>query len=965
MQTERNPYRTKMIEVGLPLEAINAGAQQEKNPFLKGHPRALHLYWARRPISTCRAVLFSSLVDDPSADPAYMSKGEEAIQKRRQELHDQLAELVLWESTNDERIINRARAEIASSLASFADEKGEIDASDWPGVIARSAKPELVNKYLAEVAPPVLDPFAGGGSIPLEAQRLGLRAYASDLNPVAVLINKALIEIPPKFANQPPVNPEAQDDNLGTKTWKGAQGLAEDVHYYGQWMRDEAEKRIGHLYPKVKITPEMVKERPDLEKYQGQELTAIAWIWARTVPSPDPAAQGAHMPLMASFWLSKKKGKEVWLAPVVDGTDKPVRFKIQLGKPPAATDPNDGTVNRGGATCLYSDSPVPLQYIRDEGKAGRLNSQMVAIVLEGDRERIYLEPDSVQDHAAKVPVPDDIPITNLPEKALGFRVQAYGMDQHWKLFTNRQLAALCAFSDLVKKAREQVLLDHQDHDSDYADAMATLLACSLSHMCRYHSTLCLWNNINQNVAQVFGRQALPMVWDFAEANPIHGVLDFVHTSEWVARACDELGKGPCGLVTLQNAATLSKSNTLCLLSTDPPYYDNIGYADLSDFFYAWHKKSLGFLDCDFLNTVLTPKKDEMIASQFRHNGSVVKAEIFFQEMLETAIASFTTVHHSDLPLTIYYAFKQSEIKNEGTLSTGWSTFLEGVIKANLQITSCFPVRTERTFGLKGKVNALASSIVLACRPRAVDAGLTTRTDFVRELRTQLGKALADLQQSSIAPVDLQQAAIGPGMAVFSKFAKVLENDGSEMSVRAALGLINHALEEVLSEQEGEFDADTRFATIWFEQFGFDTGDYGTAETLAKAKAISVDGVVDSGILESTGGSVRLLKPEELDEDWTPEDDDRLTVWEVTHYLCRALETGGVDSAADLVHRVGRLADSARDLAYRLFSICDKKNWATEAQPYNALVASWPDIQNAAAQQPAANTTDEESGLFEG
>ena len=965
MPTETNPYRTKMIEVGLPLEAINAASAREKS-IRHGHPSTLHLYWARRPLAACRAVLFSSLVDDPSADPAYKDQREEAIQERRQELHDLLAELVLWESSNNERIINRARAEIASSLASFAAEKSEIDTKDWPGVIERTAKPELVNKYLAEVAPPVLDPFAGGGSIPLEAQRLGLRAYASDLNPVAVLINKALIEIPPKFANQPPVNPEAQEADLGTQTWKGAQGLAEDVRYYGQWMRDEAEKRIGHLYPKVKITPEMVKERPDLEKYQGQELTAIAWIWARTVPSPDPAAQGAHMPLMASFWLSKKKGKEVWLAPVVDGTDKPVRFKIQLGKPPAATDPNDGTVNRGGATCLYSDSPVPLQYIRDEGKAGRLNSQMVAIVLEGDRERIYLEPDSVQDHAAKVPVPDDIPITDLPEKALGFRVQAYGMDQHWKLFTNRQLTALCTFSNLIKEAREQVLADQTNACEEYADAVAVYLAFAIDKGANYWSTICGWASPTQKMISTFGRQALPIVWDYCEANPLSSSSgNFLSGVDQAAKGVQGTPANGEGVASLADATQPTPFDTPLIVATDPPYYDNIGYADLSDYFYIWLKKHLSSTSVDVFGTLMTPKTTELIASPYRHDGGKAAAEEFFERGLGLSIKRMEEGTVPDIPITIFYAFKQTEDSEGGTISTGWATFLEGVMNAGLSVVATIPMRTELTGNLKKKVNALASSIVLACRPRAVDAGITTRTDFVRELRVHLGKALADLQQSSIAPVDLQQAAIGPGMAVFSKYAKVLENDGSEMSVRAALGLINQALEEVLSEQEGEFDADTRFATIWFEQFRFDTGDYGTAETLAKAKAISVEGVVDSGILESTGGSVRLLKPEELDEDWTPEDDDRLTVWEVTHYLCRALETGGIDGAADLVRRVGGLADSARDLAYRLFSICDKKKWATEAQPYNALVASWPDIQNAAAQQPAANTTDEESGLFEG
>ena len=956
--TETAPYRTKMIEVGLPLEAINAASAREKS-IKHGHPSTLHLYWARRPLAACRAVLFSSLVDDPSADPAYKNKGEEAIQERRQELHDLLTGLVLWESTNDEQIINRARAEIASSLASFAAEKGEIDASDWPGVIERTAKPDLVNRYLDEVAPPVIDPFAGGGSIPLEAQRLGLRAYASDLNPVAVLINKALIEIPPKFANQPPVNPQAQEDNLGTMTWKGAQGLAEDVRYYGQWMRDEAEKRIGHLYPKVKITQEMAKDRPDLEKYQGQELTVMAWKWARTVKCPNPACSH-RAPMTQSFWLSKKKGKTVYLEPILDATTGSIDFKVRCNGSPI-----EGTSNRNEARCLFCDQSWKKAELRRISTEDGLNAIPMAIVAEGERERVYIEATASKTIQVKRPdVPEiDVEITN---DKRWFSPPLYGLPMFSDLFTNRQLTALCTLSDLVKDARSQLMSDAPNACEQYANAVAIYLAMTVNRQANRLSTLCFWDDTSGKIQQTFGRQALPMVWDFCEANPFSNSSgNWLGQLSWPIKVIERHQTSTYGLAFQADATQPTPHNTPFIYSTDPPYYDNIGYADLSDFFYVWLRRSLADRAPDSFGTLLTPKTQELIASPYRHDGDKAAAEEFFERGLGLSIKRMEEGTVPDIPITIFYAFKQTEDAEAGTISTGWATFLEGVMNAGLSVVATIPMRTELTGNLKKKVNALASSIVLACRPRAVDASITTRTDFVRELRVHLGKALADLQQSSIAPVDLQQAAIGPGMAVFSKYAKVLENDGSEMSVRAALGLINQALEEVLSEQEGEFDADTRFATIWFEQFRFDTGDYGTAETLAKAKAISVDGVVDSGILESTGGSVRLLKPEELDEDWTPEDDDRLTVWEVTHYLCRALETGGIDSAADLVRRVGGLSDSARDLAYRLFSICDKKKWATEAQPYNALVASWPDIQNAAAQQPAANTTDEQSGLFEG
>lgn len=898
--------RKKLIEVALPLEAINRESAREKS-IRHGHPSTLHLWWARRPLAACRAVLFAQLVDDPSAHPERFPT-EEDQERERQRLFAIIEELVKWESSTDERVLEKARAEIRRSC----------DGSP----------------------PPILDPFCGGGSIPLEAQRLGLEAHASDLNPVAVLITKALIEIPPKFAGQPPVHPDDGERIRGTQAWKGAQGLAEDVRWYGEWMRREAEKRIGHLYPRATF--------PD-----GSEATVIAWLWARTVTCPNPAC-GATMPLVRSFWLGKKKGKEAWVQPVVEG--KRVRFEIRHDP----SGPPDGTVTRRGATCLVCGSPVPLAHVRAEGKAGRMGAQLMAIVAEGDRRRVYLPPTEEHEQAAAVPRPEGVPETELPEQALGFRVQGYGMTHHADLFTNRQLTALTTFSDLVGEARERVARDAVETGlgdaASYADAVATYLACAIDRVADRGSSLCSWDSspTREAVRNTFARQAMPMNWDFAEGNAFAGSSgNLADSVEWVVRAIEALPAGVPGTALQRDAARLDGDAGICVISTDPPYYDNVGYSDLSDFFYVWLRRSLDGAAPDGFQTLLTPKSAELVADPFRFDGDRATAERFFEGGFRTVFQRLGRGTPADFPMTVFYAFKQSELDgHDGVASTGWETMLDGMIGAGLAVTATWPMRTELGNRMRNlDSNALATSIVLACRPRPADAPLATRKELVDALKSELPEALHHLQQGNIAPVDLAQAAIGPGMAVFSRYAKVLEPDGEPMRVRTALGLINQVLAEVLEEQEGEFDPDTRWAVTWFEQYGTGAGPYGVAETLSKAKVTSVEGLVEAGILEARAGKVRLLAVDELDPDWDPATDRRPTVWEATHHLIRHLETGGEGAAAHLLRRIGGLGDAARDLAYRLYSVCERRKWAQEALGYNALVVAWPEIARLAAEAP--------------
>jgi putative DNA methylase len=963
--------RKKLIEVALPLDAINKASAREKS-IRHGHPSTLHLWWARRPLAAARAVIFAQMVDDPSAHKDLFPT-EKAQEKERQRLFRIIEELVKWENTTNEAVLQQARDEIWESWRRTCAEN-----ADHPR--AR----ELFDRYKL---PAFHDPFAGGGSLPLEAQRLGLEAYASDLNPVAVLINKAMIEIPPKFAGRPPVNPEAQaEPGLHAKPWRGAQGLAEDVRYYGRWMRDEAEKRIGHLYPKIRVTEEMARDpenpRPDLEPYVGKELTVIAWLWARTVKSPNPAFAHLDVPLASTFMLSTKAGKEAYVEPIIEAEG--YRFSVQVGKPNDVEAAKLGTTagKRAAFRCLLSGVPVSYDYIRQQGKAARMGARLMAIVAEGKRSRVYLAPTPEMEAVALEATPTWKPDVALPANPRDFKTPNYGLTTFSDLFTHRQLVALTTFSDLVQEARGQVQGDALVTDlpndgkllgdgglgvTAYADAVSTYLAFALSKSVDGSSTICRWMVQRDSLFSTFSRQALPMTWDFAEVNLLADCTRSLSESvEWTAESVEGVVVSYGANFGAARQADAMSQGIACgkVVSTDPPYYDNIGYADLSDFFYVWLRRSLRSAFPELFATLAVPRGEELVATPYRH-GSAKKAETFFLDGMTQAMRLLASQGHPAFPVTIYYAFKQSEQNKEGgTASTGWDTFLAAVIEAGFTVRGTWPMRTERAIrSISIGSNALASSIVLVCRPRPADAPTATRRELVAALKAELPAALAHLQRSNIAPVDLAQAAIGPGMAIYTRYAQVLDAAGEPVTVRHALALINQILDEVLAEQEGDFDADTRWALAWFEQSGFAAGDYGVAETLSKAKNTSVQGMKDAGVLDkkSPGGKVRLLKPAELPAGWDPEADSRLTVWEMVHHLIRVLEAGGESAAAELAAKLGSKAEVARELAYRLYTLCERKKRAPEALPYNALVQSWPEIQRLARERPEPA----EAGLFDG
>ncbi len=903
-------YKKKLIEVAMPLEAINKAAIKEKsNPFLKGHPRSIHQYWARRPITAARGILFAQLVDDPSSHPEKFTTEEEQQQERDRLFHI-MEELIIWENSTNEEVLKRANAEILKSA------EGEI--------------------------PTIYDPFSGGGSIPMEAQRLGLPACGSDLNPVAVMIGKAMIEIPPLFKDMKPLHPGGPEKIQ----YKNAEGLAEDVRFYSAWMHEKITERIEHLYPRAELPAQL----------GSGQANVVAWIWARTVPSPDPAFQNINVPLVSTFVLSSRAGKRVILRPIISKEERKVTFEVVYdpSQPEFDNAKSGNKVSRGGNfTCMLSGASITADYIKEAGKKSQIGQQLIGIVGENEKRKVYISANNLHEKAANI---NRIEVDGvaLPDKALGFSAQLYGNKEFEDLFSNRQLFALSQMVDLNKELYEEiksaVSSDHPFSAEDYAKSICVYIGLAICKLTDYSNMLCSWNNKNENIRQLFSMQTIPMSWDFAEVNLCSRMLNIQTMASNITHAFANLGCGGNGFVFNKDAKTPDFYSAGQVISTDPPYYDNIAYADLSDFFYGWMKKLFGDYYGDLFSFISTPKEDELIADQFRR-GSKENAENYFTNGMTAALQSMASLTSTKYPSTIYYAFKQSEIEIEGISSTGWATFITAVIRAGYSIVGTWPMRMERESRTRGiGSNALATSIVLVCRKREVALGSITRAEFIRQLKTELPTAIADLKAANIAPADIPQSSIGPGIGIFSRYQKVLESDDSPMSVKTALQLINREL----GEEEGDYDPETSFALTWFEQNGFNVGNFGMANNLATAKGIAVNSLVNAGIAQASGGKFGLFNRDSLKESWDPADDSRVTIWECCQYLIRRLENRGEFEAAKLMKAMGsERAEAAKELAYALYDIAaNKRRDATEATAYNGLIAVWSELS-----MQAANVTD--------
>ncbi|MCX4151757.1 MULTISPECIES: DUF1156 domain-containing protein [Paraburkholderia] len=941
--TTRIKSPKKLIEVALPLDDINTAAAREKS-IRFGHPSTLHVWWARRPLAAARAVLFAQLVNDPGGNRGYgpgMTKAQ--AQTERERLFGIIRRLVLWENSTNETVLREARDEIVKS---------------WKETCELNRNHERASELFDPARLPAFhDPFAGGGAIPLEAQRLGLESFATDLNPVAVLINKAMIELAPQFSGRAPVGPllAAEQRDLAEE-WPGALALAEDVGRYGAWVRAQAFLRIGHLYPKATLPPEM----------GGGEAQVIAWLWARTVKSPNPAFAHVDVPLASSFILAHKADKEFFVSPVVEGDT--YRFEVKSGTPPPGAEYGTKAPGRGANfVCILSNTPISGDYIKAEGHAGRIGARLMAVVAEGNRTRLYLSPTPEAEAIAQQAEPGWRPSGDIPPRLSGGTCVPYGLKEWGDIFTPRQLATLNTLSDLVAEAREKIKADamasgqFSDNDAGtYADAVATFLGLAISRLADRNNSLCSWDAgpvstksttggsaRTASLRNLFARQAIPMVWDFGEANPFSDSGGgFNSAFAWVEPAVRALYAKGVGHAQMADAQTQSVSENK-VVSTDPPYYDNIFYADLSDFFYVWLRRSLRPIHPTLFNTISSPKAEELVATAHRHGGKD-QAEAFFLQGMTEAMRRLAENAHPAFPATIYYAFKQSDTTDIGTGNTGWETFLEAVLQAGFSIGGTWPMRTELSNRMIGRgSNALASSIVLVCRKRDAQAATISRRDFLRELKEEMSEAVELMiggaeGVSPVAPVDLAQAVIGPGMAVFSKYSAVLEADGSRMSVHSALTLINR----MLLEGGDEFDADTHFCLAWFEEMGWAPGDFGKADVLARAKGTAVDGVREGGVIEASGGKVRLLKTSEYPADWEPRTDTRIPVWEALHQMIRALQSEGESSAGFVLSRLPERAEPIRSLGYRLYTLCERKGWAEEARGYNELITSWLGIEAA-------------------
>jgi putative DNA methylase len=874
---------TKLVEVALPLEAISKASKADKDRKV-GTIKNVHKWFAPMPTPAWRALLFATLIDDP---------GDE-----------------------------EGRAELLKFIERLVPAHGGAPDAE---TLAEAHK--RIQEATGGNPPTVFDPFCGGGSTLVEAQRLGLPAAGSDLNPVAVLITRTITELIPQVAGRPPLVGDA--GQLGLMSGGPLDGFLADCAHYARRIRDQVWEQIGHLYPPA-----------------PGGGTVVAWLWARTVRCPNPACR-ALAPLAASLWLSKRTGDKRWLNPTYCRPGEPVRFEIGsgLGGPP-----RDSTLARTAATCLVCGESMPLDYVRDEGRAGRMGVEPLAIAVDGAKNRHFL---STTD--AQTTMPEANPATEpidlaIPEQALGFRVQLYGMTNYASLFTKRQLTMLGAFANVIAELPDWVKKD--GGDGVYAAALTSVLGLCLGKLSASSSTQTRLE-LENHFPPAFGRHALPMVWDFAELNPFSG-----SAGDWMSHVSSVMG----GLRALPGTRTPASSfqsdarvasehlSGPVLLATDPPYFAQIGYADLSDFFYLWLRRALAPVHPDLFSTVATPKAQELIAAPYRHGGSVAAATGYFISGFTDTFRNLLPSTVPTLPILIVYAHRQNESDPGGPSSTAWDAMLTAIVSSGLRIVGTWPIHathSSRQIGLG--TNALASYVVLVCRPQIQAAKVVDRQGFIAALHAELPKAIRKLQEGAISSIDLGQATIGPGMAIFSRFAKVIEPTGQAMTVRSALELISQIQSEVLDEFVGDLDPETRWAMIWYRDHGFEDGPFDDADKLSKTTVTSTDELVAAGIATARAGKVKLRSREDLPATWSPRDDDRTTVWEVTQHLAKAVTSGGWQQAAPLFRRCGRWVDDARALAYWLSTAAAAKSRAKDALDYDSLVTSWPELQRLAAQ----------------
>ena len=905
----------KLIEVALPLDKINPNFEHEKN-INSMHPKNLHQWWARRPFSAARAVLWASIVDDPSSHPEEFPTPE-AQERERERLFEILEDLSDWKKSNDAKVIEDAREELKKYLGNNLNKEIQF-----------------------------LDPFSGGGAIPFEAQRLGLKGAAFDLNPVAVLINKAMIEIPPRFTGIKPVN---KRDKRLISGQNDLFGVSQDLKYYGALLKQLAYEKVKDIYPTSIAVPE------DLG---GGKAEIFSWIWVYTLKCPNPIC-GCETPLYLNCILDGRKSNEAYLRPYYDNNK--LLFKVMHEK--FHSDENKGTMNRQGAICAHCRNLINREYIRDEGIKHKLSRRLVAIVSYKNGERLYLNPDfEEEEKEAKVTLPEEYPSGKFANNPQNLGTGEYGLANFEQLFSNRQMQGLVALCTSLNEIRNRIeedaiyagMEDDKIHLRDggkgalaYSEALSVYLAFAIDKEVASSNVVTRWENDNALAKPAFSRQSLYMQWMTPEVNIFGGRAgSFKTINDTIA---ESLLSFPCNIpegIAKQHNAQEDFGLKNVIISTDPPYYDNIQYADISDFYYIWLRFNLKDIYPNLFKTTLTPKQEEIVAQPYRY-GRKEEAKKHFESGMQKAMENIYSSATPDIPVTIYYAYKQSETEAKKTSSSGWETMLNAIIKAGFSIKATWPLKTENPAKSNLKINMLTTSVVIVCRKKEKGDFFCTKRQFLKALREGLKPTLTLLQETNLAPVDLAQSAIGPGMAIFSKYDKVLSADGSEMTVKEALQAINEEVGVCLNEFGEALDNESRFCIALYLQCEFNDIKSGDADILALAKDTSISKLKNDGIVEAGKGMVRLTPREKL-----PEIKGNDDIWLLCHRLVFSLEKNGIKGCAKEMRKIQGTAalGKIKNLAYELYTISERKNWNQEAYLYNSLVVSWADIASEASKR---------------
>ncbi|MBE5441042.1 DUF1156 domain-containing protein [Mycobacteroides abscessus] len=889
--------RRKLVEVALPLDEINAACKADKGRA-HGTLKNLHKWFAPMPVPAWRALIFAALVDDPEDD------------NKRVLLLDLIKRLV-------------------------------ANGADLPDDDAITEANEVLARQYPNGRPVVHDPFCGGGSTLVEAQRLGLESLGSDLNPVPVLISRTLTEILPRLNGQQPLHPQTQatssgalfdDRSRGSLSYAGLDGLIRDVMYYAQGIGVRARERLARHYP------------------SESSETVVAWLWARTARCPNPTC-GVETVLTTSWWLSKRKGDMAWIQPRTENGG--VYLDVVTGQRSGAA-PQPPKSPRGATfTCLGCGNSIKEEEIESQAVSGGLGLRMTSVVVEdANGRRTYRAPNAVEIEAARVDlsgydIPDQVPVGD------GGTRNRFGMTSQADLYGERQLATMCVLADLVAETYDEIL--DEGGSKEWARAVTTVLGLGIGRFAQFASSQARWTvrDAVSSFEGAFPRNDIPVTWDYYEINPWgEAGPSWTQTFVSTTRALKNVVPGGVGTVVIGDARKVTASRP-ALVATDPPYFDAIGYADLSDYFYVWHRRALRAVHPDLYSTMAAPKVGELTAIATHHGNSRPTARNYFIEGFTETFRSLQLSMAADLPMVVVYASREQ--KGSADEQSRWSSILTAIVKADMEITGTWPIlgTTDRRMIGQG-TNAVATYVAMVCRPRTENASVTTLNEFSRALRRGLSTRVRDLQAASILPIDLAQAAMGPGMQIYSRYRAVLDQAGAPVDVEQALRIINASLGEVLDEQEGELDAESRFASRWWDQHGWTSAPYGEADKVARPLGISVDDVVRAQVASSVGGKVRLLGLEELDSDWTPSSDSRPTAWEAVHHLVnRLVDRGGELEAARLLAELGTLQDPAMELAYRLHEIAARCGRATDQERYNALISSWAELVKLSASGPSA------------